>query len=375
MYKRYYENKIGQNLLPGKVLVLYGPRRVGKTTLVQEFLQDWQGKYFLGTGDDIKLSQVLGSQSVQTIISFFSDYELVVIDEAQKIEGVGLGLKILVDHIPEVKVIATGSSSFDLSNKVGEPLVGRMRQLVLYPVAVLELKDQFGGMKVAELLDDLLVYGSYPETLTVSNFMEKSDYLLSLVGSYLYRDILELEQIRNSKKILDLLRLVAYQIGSEVSLSELANQLDMSKLTVGRYLDLLEKSFVLINLRGFSRNLRKEVTKTSRYYFWDNGVRNAIINNFNPISVRNDQGQLWENFLFIERMKRQHYLKIRSNYYFWRTYDQKEIHLIEEREGKLFGFEFKWGDKKHRSVREWLQTYEDSSFEVINRDNYLEFIT
>jgi predicted AAA+ superfamily ATPase len=224
-------------------------------------------------------------------------------------------------------------------------------------------------------MPELLVFGSYPETLDKKNYAEKREYLELLRDSYLYKDILELENLRNSDKLSDILRLLAFQIGKEVSLNELSNALDLSKQTVERYLDLLEKAFVIQRVRGFSRNLRKEISKTARYYFLDNGIRNAVINNFNLLETRNDIGQLWDNFLFIERIKLRTYLNISANIYFWRTYDQKEIDLVEERDGNLFGFEFKWGDTKTKKPRLWLETYKNASYEIINRENFLGFIS
>lgn len=375
MIKRYYLDKIEKYLKPNKVLVIYGPRQVGKTTLVEEYLKTFSGKVYKSTGENAELRRVLQSDDFSQIIPFFEGYDLVVIDEAQKIENVGQGLKIIVDQIEGIKVIATGSSSFDLSNKIGEPLVGRQTVLRLFPISAIEFSDNYGNFRLHEELENNLVFGSYPEVITAKSFEEKKMILSQIRDSYLYKDILEIEKIKNSKKILDLLRLIAYQIGKEVSLQELGNSLNMSKNTVEKYLDLLEKSFVLVNVRGFSRNLRKEIYKTSRYYFYDNGIRNAVIDNFNLVDVRNDVGELWENYLFIERMKKREYERIFANQYFWRTYEKKEIDLVEEREGKLFGYEFKYRDgKKIKAPKDWIETYEEAEFEVISKDNYLEFI-
>ncbi len=337
MISRFYDDLFNEYLVPNKVLVIYGPRQVGKTTLVSTFLKTYSGKVYSSSGENQQLQTILASNDFSRIIPYFSDYDLVVIDEAQRIENIGQGLKIIVDQIPGINVIATGSSSFDLSNKIGEPLVGRQIIKRLFPVSVMELIENYGRAYVWDNLDNLLIFGAYPEILTAVSITQKKEYLTQLRDSYLYKDILELENIRASKKILDLLRLIAYQIGQQVSLQELGNALDMSKNTVARYLDLLEKSFVLINVGGFSRNLRKEITKTSRYYFYDLGVRNAVINNFSYPDERNDRGQLWENFLFIERMKKTAYQQLFANFYFWRTWDQQEIDLVEERDGKLFG--------------------------------------
>lgn len=373
MITRYYASKFEEYLAPNKVLVLYGPRRVGKTTLVEEFLTTYHGKVYSSTGENSQLRELLESSDFSKIIPYFKGYDLIVIDEAQKISNIGQGLKIIVDQIKGVRVLATGSSSFDLSNKIGEPLVGRQNVFKLFPVAVLELVENYGPLYMRENVENLLIFGAYPEIIESASFEQKRDYLMQIRDSYLYKDILELEKIRNSKKIFDLLRLIAFQIGQEVSLQELGNTLDISKNTVERYLDLLEKSFVLINLRGFSRNLRKEVTKTSRYYFFDNGVRNAIIGNFNALASRNDVGQLWENFMVMERLKKQACHKIYANNYFWRTWDQKEVDFVEEREGRLYGYEFKWKDTVS-APPEWLETYKEAEFQCINRENYLDFV-
>jgi len=377
MIKRYYDNLINQLLEPNKVLVIYGPRRVGKTTMIENFMKKVPRrlKIYKSTGENAELKDVLESQNFSRMIPFFQDYNIIFIDEAQKIENIGLGLKIIVDQIPNKKIIATGSSSFALSNKVGEPLVGRQTILKLYPISMLELKKEYGGAYPIENIDNLLVYGSYPEVITSNTFKKKKEFLNQIRDSYLFKDILELENVKSSKKIHDLLRLISFQIGKEVSLQELGSRLGLSKNTVERYLDLLEKSFVLINLRGFSRNLRKEITKTSRYYFYDNGVRNAVIGDFRPISQRNDIGELWENYIFTERLKKQEYHNIYTNNYFWRTWDQKEIDLVEEREGKLYGYEFKYSKEKFIQPKLFLETYPEAEVKLINKNNYLDFIT
>ncbi len=373
MIKRFY-NDLSKYLFPNKVLIIYGPRRVGKTVLLNNFLSSTKLKYKFVNGDDLDVQTVLSSQRIELIKEYTRGYELFVIDEAQKVPNIGMGLKILVDHIEGIKVIATGSASFDLSNKVGEPLVGRSVTLKLYPLAQLELTESINKYELKEKNDQYLIYGSYPETLTAQGMDEKRGYLTGVVNSYLLKDILELEQVKGSKILLDLLRLVAFQVGSEVSLSELALNLNIDVKTVARYLDLLEKAFILINIRGFSRNLRKEIKKYSKYYFYDNGIRNAVISNFNPLNLRDDIGKLWENFLVTERIKKQSYKKIYSNNYFWRTWDQKEIDFVEEREGKLFGFEFKYTPKKVKLPQEFLDTYPNASIDVITKDNYLDFV-
>jgi len=361
-------------LKKGKVNLLYGPRRVGKTALIEKLLEKIPGKIFIGNGDDIQLRAILNSEDKTRILTAFHDYDYIFIDEAQRISKIGWGLKILIDNLPGLAVIASGSSSFQLSSQVGAPLTGRSMTNMLYPVSVIELKTQFGGMHIFQNLENYLVFGMYPDVLCFGNNNDKITYLHELRNSYLLKDILEMENIRNADKLYDLLRLLSYQIGNEVSLSELGNSLELSKQTVSRYIDLFEKAFIIKKIGGYSSNLRKEVTKTSRYYFYDNGIRNAIINNFNLIEQRNDIGMLWENFMVMERIKKQHYYKIYSNNYFWRTYDKKEVDFVEERNGKLYGYEFKWKVGKTKIQKEWLNTYSNASFEVINKDNFLGWL-
>ncbi len=361
--------------IKGKVNLVYGARRVGKTVLIQKILKQLDGSKFVGNGDDIQLRSILGSEDKSRIISAFQDYDIIFIDEAQRISNIGWGLKILIDNLPNAFIIATGSSSFQLSSQIGEPLTGRSNTNMLFPIAITELKSQFGGMEIIQNLENYLIFGMYPEVICIGNTQDKVTYLHELKNSYLFKDILELENIRNADKLYDLLRLIAFQIGSEVSLNELGNALSLSKQTVGRYLDLLEKTFIIKKIGGYSSNLRKEVTKTSRYYFYDIGIRNALINNFNNIEFRNDIGMLWENFMVMERIKTQNYKNIFCNYYFWRTYDRKEVDMVEERDGKLYGFEFKWSPKKIKIQKEWLKTYSNASFEVIHKENFLEFVS
>ncbi|MBU4486601.1 MAG: DUF4143 domain-containing protein, partial [Candidatus Delongbacteria bacterium] len=243
-----------------------------------------------------------------------------------------------------------------------------------YPVSAIELNDNSGGMTVYQRLEEMLIYGTYPEILNAPNNDEKKQLLTELRDSYLYKDIIQLENIKNSSKIMDLLVLLSFQIGREVSLNELSNSLNLAKQTVEKYLDLLEKTFVIKRVRGFSRNLRKEVSKTARYYFLDNGVLNSIGNTFNPIKLRNDIGALWENYLFSERLKKQEYHKIYSNNYFWRTYDMQEIDFVEERDGRLYGYEFKWSPKNIKAPKAWKENYPESEFMQINRDNFMDFV-
>jgi uncharacterized protein len=371
---RYIKNDILRKLQPNKVVVLYGPRQVGKTTLIKEILKDIKEDHLLLNGENKSVQKWLSSQEVSILKQYIGNYKLLVIDEAQKVDKIGINLKLIVDNFEGIKVLATGSSSFELANQIGEPLVGRKWQFTLYPIAQLELAEYENRGDMENKLDSRLIYGSYPDVVKVEAFDEKRDILNEIVDSYLYRDLLEFNEIKKSQKIIDILKNIAFQIGSEVSLQELSSAVSLNARTVEKYLDLLEKTFVIKRVYGFSRNLRKEVVKMSKYYFYDNGVRNAVIQNFNALDLRNDAGQLWENYLFMERLKRNEYKNISSNIYFWRTYDQKEIDLIEEREGKLFGYEFKYGDKKVKPPKDWTETYKNASFAVINKENYLEFL-
>ena len=373
-YSRYLENQTDSILKKGKVFVLYGPRRVGKTELVRKMIAGFKGKIFSGTGDNQEVRELLSAQKLSQLQTAFGSYQLLFIDEAQRIPEVGYGLKLLIDHFPEMIIVVTGSSSFDLSNKIGEPLTGRNTIRTLFPISVIELYKQFGGMYVLQKLEDLIIYGAYPDVLNASAAEDKKEYLMSVRDSYLLKDILELESIKNPSKLSDLLKLLAFQIGQEVSINELSNSLGIAKQSVERYLDLLEKTFIIKKVGGFSRNLRKEVVKTARYFFWDNGIRNALINNFNPIVQRNDIGMLWENFLYMERLKTKSYKRIFSNDYFWRTYDRQEIDLVEERDGKLYAYEFKWQPKKVKAPKAWTDAYPDSEFQVISKENFLEFL-
>jgi len=371
--QRQLEN-LKKSLKPGKVVVIYGARRTGKTTLLREFLKGEAEPYLLVSGEDVTIQGYLSSQSIEKLQNFVGSNRLLVIDEAQKVQNIGLNLKLIVDHIPGIRVIATGSSSFDLARSVGEPLTGRKTTLVQYPLAQLELGPTEQRHETDVRLENRLIYGAYPEVVLLQDNREREQYLKEIVSSYLYKDILELEGIRQSAKIGRLLQLIALQIGKEVSYTELGTNLGMSKNTVDHYLDLLEKAFVVQKLGGFSRNLRNEVTKNSRYYFIDNGVRNALINNFNPLELRNDAGELWGNYLVIERMKRQEYLQEPANNYFWRTYTRKELDLVEERNGQLHGYEIKWDKARPGPPKEWITAYPDATWQLINRENYLGFV-
>ena len=374
MFPRAYE-PIETHLQPNKALVIYGPRRVGKTTLLQTFLKQTQLKYKLDSGDNIRTQQILSSQDFGQILAYIEGYELLAIDEAQNIPNIGMGLKIIVDQVPGIRVVVTGSSSFELAGQVGEPLTGRKHTLTLYPLAQQELLSTYNKFELQEKLVDFLIFGSYPEVITATTRQARIETLTEIANSYLLKDILSFERVKNSRTLLDLLKLLAFQMGSEVSLAELGTQIGVDIKTIQRYLDLLEKAFVIVRLGGFGRNLRQEVTSKSKIYFLDNGIRNALIAQFNAPDQRNDLGQLWENFMIMERLKHRAYQSIYANVYFWRTYDQQEVDLVEERDGKLFGYEFKWSQNKTiRPPKNWVSAYPNSEFMVIHPGNYQDFI-
>lgn len=360
---------------PGKVIVIYGPRRVGKTTLLNKFVEniDRDSVLFVN-GDDITVRHFLESRSIENLKDFIGRHRHLIIDEAQYVKNIGLNLKLIVDHIPGTRVIATGSSSFDLAQNIGEPLTGRRFVLKLYPLAQMEISKVEKRHESMANLETRMVYGSYPEIITLRDNKLREEYLRELVASYLFKDILALDGIRYSEKLVRLLQLIAFQIGSEVSLSEIGKQLAMSKNTVERYLDLLEKSFVVFRLSGFSRNLRKEIIKNHRYFFYDVGIRNAVIGMFNPLHLRNDTGKLWENYIISEIKKNREYRRFSSRFYFWRTYDRKEIDLIEERGESLSAYEIKWSKTRTAIPKDWRKNYPQAEFNVIHKANYLEYI-
>ena len=372
--ERLLQTLLQNSLLPGKVVVLYGPRQVGKTTLAKALLQTINRRTRYINADELLYRDALASQNRQTLDAVLADAEVLIIDEAQRVPDIGLNLKILIDNHPAITILATGSASFELANKVNEPLTGRKLTFTLYPLSYPEISQALGAFETRAALERWLIWGGYPEIVTSPTHLRER-LLGELVGSYLFRDLLELEGIRRADRLVDLLRLLAFQIGHEVSLSELAANLSINRQTVERYLDLLEKVFVIYRVGGFSRNLRKEITKNARYYFYDHGVRNSLIQNFNGLALRNDMGELWENFLMTERMKAHEYAGHLVNRYFWRTYDQKEIDLIEEQGGKLSGFEFKWsGAVKKATVQEFLAAYPMAEVTTISQENFVDFL-
>lgn len=375
MIERYYQN-LEQYIKPNHALIIFGPRQVGKTTLLKNFLARTSLKYRLDSGDNLRLHSVLGSQDFTQILEYAHGYDIIAIDEAQQIPNIGMALKIIVDQMPNIKVIATGSSSFDLAQSVGEPLTGRKTTITLYSIAQLELLNTYNRHDLRHNLEEYLLFGSYPRVISATSRQEKIDILTELVDSYLLKDILVLENIKKPETLFNLLKLLAFQVGQLVSLNELATQLHIDVKTVGRYLDLLEKSFVICKLGGFSSNLRNEITSKHKYYFLDVGIRNAVIAYFSPLEGRNDIGQLWENFIFIERLKATSYKKFYGRRYFWRTYEGQEIDFVEDIEQHLTGFEVKWSVKKKVVTPSlWTQHYPKASLNVITPDNYLDYVT
>lgn len=374
----YIVRELSDNILnkiqPNKVFIILGARRVGKTMLVKHLFERIDEPVLSLNGEDITVHDKLAIRSFENYRQILGSYKFLFIDEAQKIPEIGLKLKLMIDEIEGLKVIITGSSSFDIYKDAGEPLTGRKYTFNLFPVSENEYNQLENSITKVDKLRERLIFGNYPELLHLPDQQDKIDYLNEMISAYLLKDILVFESIRNSQKIFNLLRLIAFQVGGEVSLHELGKQLGISKNTVEKYLDLLSKVFILHKVEGFSRNLRKEITKNSRWYFLDNGIRNAIIANFNPLESRNDIGALWENYMIAERLKYQQYKQISSNNYFWRTYEQQEIDWVEEREGSLFAYEFKWKQTKVKTPSQWTKNYPDAPFEVINKDNFQNWL-
>ncbi len=357
-----------------KIIILYGPRQVGKTTLVQEIISRLPYRALTVNADEILYQTVLSSRNLAQMKLLVEGYELLFIDEAQRIPDVGLNLKILHDALPDLKIVATGSSSFELANRTKEPLTGRTWTYELFPISLGELRQQQNAFELQQRLAELLRFGSYPDTLQLANAADKIQYLRELSSAYLYKDILEMSSIRHADKLRKLLQLLAFQVGSEVSPNELGTILGMSKDTVNTYIDLLEKAFVIFRLSGFSRNLRKEISKMDKIYFYDLGIRNVLIDNFQPLDLRTDAGALWENFLLVERRKRNAYTGQFAASYFWRTYTGAELDYVEEANGQLAGYEFKFSRKSAKVPASWTETYPEANFTLVNQDNYLAFL-
>lgn len=374
-FPRIVKSQVEKYLRPNKVVVLLGPRRVGKTFLIQQILGETKEPYVLLNGEDIATRELFVRRSTAALEKMLGGNKFLIIDEAQKIPDIGNALKLMVDTIIGLKVLITGSSAFDVENYTGEPLTGRKMTFKLFSISEQELSKVNSPLTRIDNLHSSLIYGNYPELLQMETNEEKHLYLRELLNSYLLKDILTFETIQNSDKIIDLLRLIAFQVGSEVSIPELSKSLRVSRNTVDKYLDLLTKVFIITKVGGFSRNLRKEVNKSSMYYFLDNGIRNILIGNLNPIHLRNDMGILWENYMVSERVKLQNYNHILVYNYFWRTYDQQEIDWVEDRGGKLYGYEFKWNSrKKVKAPGAWTKAYPDAEYHVVNPTNYSDWL-
>lgn len=376
MLPRYAYNQVLDLLKPNKVVILIGPRRVGKTTLLNEIKRNHTEEILFLNGDDQNVTQILENRSIENYTKLLGTCKFLIIDEAQEIIEIGKRLKLMIDSIEGLKIIASGSSAFNLTKNTGEPLVGRAYTINLLPIGQVEISRIENLVETRGALEERLIFGSYPEIFSLESYQEKSKYLAEMINSYLLKDILAFEGIQKSQKILSLLKILAFRVGNEISNEAIGNELGISKNTVERYLDLLSKVFIVFQVTGFSRNLDNEITKKSKWYFFDNGIRNALINNFNLLPLRDDVGKLWENYLLYERIK-----KIQSdsrlvNYFFWRTHTKQEIDWIEEENGKISAYEIKWKETKKVKIPDlWRKNYSNASFEVINQSNYLNFIT
>ena len=365
------ESKIGQQ----KVILLYGTRRTGKTTIIEKILHKYANEAMLLHGEDMQMSSILQNRTIANYQQLTRGKKIIIIDEAQAIPEIGKILKLLIDTIKGITVIATGSSSFDLVNRTGEPLVGRNLEFYLYPIAQTELSAIEDFITTNQYLEERLIYGSYPELWHLKNIQERETYLKQLVNSYLLKDLLSFESIKGADILFKLLQMLAWQVGSQVSTVELAKHLQINKATVERYLNLLSKVFIIYPLSGYSNNLRKEVTKSKKWYFFDNGIRNALINNFSPINQRNDIGQLWEQYILSERIKYNQYRNFQPQYFFWRTYDGQEIDFLELYNGQLQALECKWKEAKIKIPVAFNNAYPAAKYAVINKENYLSWIT
>ena len=372
---RAIEPLITKYLKPNKAVILLGARRVGKTELIRKFMSECKETFIFLNGDDLQTHELLEPRTISNYKRLLGDTRLLIIDEVQSIPDIGMKLKLMLDSIDGLKILVTGSSVFDLNNDLGEPLVGRKMTFQIFPLAQMELAKQENHIQTTQKLDERLIFGSYPELEHLITRAEKIDYLIEQVNSYLLKDILELEGIRKRETIVSLLRMIAFRVGSEISIEGISNELQIGKGTVDKYLDLLSKVLIIHKVTGFSRNLDNEITKKNKWYFYDNGIRNALINNFNGMAMREDQGKLWENYLISERLKKQEYQRLHLSNFFWRTHTKQEIDWVEEGDGKIIGYEFKWSAKKQpKAPTQWTKAYPAAEFHVIHPKNYLDFI-
>lgn len=373
MIKRLIINTIEQKFFRKKAIIIVGPRQVGKTTLLRMIAEGSGKKVLIWNCDEPDVRKKLMEPTSTMLGAETAGYDMVFIDEAQRVQNIGITLKLLVDNYPNIQVVTTGSSAIELSNSINEPLTGRKYEYVLYPFSAVELIGEYGATEETRLLERRLIYGTYPEV--VNNPNEERETLSNLVTSYLYKDIFSFQDVRKPEIIEQLLQAIALQIGSEVSFNELGRLSGLNSITVQRYIDLLEKSYVLFHLRSFSRNVRSELKKSRKIYFYDNGVRNALIGDYKPLALRNDTGALWENYLISERMKRNAYSGFYGKSYFWRTQQQQEVDYIEDYDGVLHAYEFKWSTAKQPRLTEtFAKNYPDHTFTVINPDNYQDFV-
>lgn len=374
MIKRLLKANILTQAFRGQVLIIQGPRQVGKTTLALEIVKALKTKKAarIFNCDDPDHRDLLENRGLESLKKTMADAEVVFIDEGQKLSTIGQTLKLLADHYKKnLQIIVTGSSTMNLMDKTQESLTGRKKVYALYPVSLEEIAK--GASVKKQKLEALLVYGNYPQVVTAKKSSDKVEVLKELKTSYLYRDVFDFQGMKNADVFMNLVKALAHQIGNEVSYTELAGLLKINRTTVDRYIHILEQSFIVFRLPVFTRNKRRELSKLRKIYFYDVGVRNAIINNFNPLSKREDIGALWENFMVVERMKYREYHRIEASQYFWRTYDGSEVDLVEEREGRLYGFEFKWKPRERaRSLTKWNE-YPHSSYQVITPDKVQGF--
>ena len=371
---RLLEQQIEKQLGLQKVILLYGTRRTGKTTIIESIAAKHRSETLLLQGEDMQLANLLQQRTVSNYQKLIGNKKILIIDEAQAVPQIGKILKLMIDTIKGITIIVTGSSSFDLVNNIGEPLVGRNIIYHLFPIAQAELSTTEDRIDTLRNLEQRLIFGSYPELWHLNDNHEKENYLKQLVNSYLLKDLLTLENVKGADALFKLLQLLAWQVGSQVSTVELGNNLQLNKKTVERYLDLLSKVFIIYPLSGYSSNLRKEVTKSKKWYFYDNGIRNALINNFSPLTSRNDIGQLWEQYAIAERIKFNAYRKYQPQYFFWRTYDGQEIDFLELQNQQLKAVECKW---KHQSVKKpvaFAKAYPEADFTIVDQTNYLDWI-
>jgi predicted AAA+ superfamily ATPase len=372
---RSIEPLVAKALFQGKVVIIYGPRQVGKTTLVKRVLSDLQLSYlYLNCDEDVTRKLFSGSESSIRLKEIIGEHKVVVIDEAQRVRNIGLKLKILVDNFPHQQIIATGSSSFELANEIVEPLTGRNTSFWLYPFSLKELSTIWDKFTLLQNFENLLIFGSYPRVVLASSKEERIATLRELAGDSLYKDVLKFQSLKSSEMVQKLLAALALQIGGEVSFSEVGRLIEISKQTAHLYTEILERAFVVFKALPFSRNLRKEIGKTRKVYFLDNGIRNSLIGNLNQISLRSDIGALWENFVVSEVKKKQYDIVNSHNLHFWRTYDQQEIDLIEDYDGKLHATEIKWQKLKKQPPKAWREHYPGSRFRAISKDNFLEYL-